>query len=42
MREYDGTTTDTNMEKYENNGKSIYFWFDDDNKMGYKYIFSIT
>ena len=30
------------MEKYDNNGKGWYFWFDDDNNMSYKYILSIT
>ena len=29
-------------EKYDNNGKGGYFRFDDDNKMDYKYILSIT
>ena len=29
-------------EKYDNNGKGWYFQFDDDNKMSYKYILSIT
>ena len=31
-----------NYKKYDNNGKSWYFRFDYDNKMGYKYILSIT
>ena len=26
------------MEKYDNNGKGWYFQFEDDDKMGYKYI----
>ena len=38
MTEYGSTTT----EKYDNNGKGGYFRFDDDNKMDYKYILSIT
>ena len=43
MTEYDMTTiSDTTMEKYDNNGKGGYFRFDDDNKMGYEYIISIT
>ena len=29
-------------ENYDNNGKGGYFRFDDDNKMNYKYIISIT
>ena len=29
------------MEKYDNNGKGWYFWFDDNN-MSYEYILSIT
>ena len=29
-------------EKYDNNGKGGYFRFDDDNKMGYEYMLSIT
>ena len=32
----------TTTEKYDNNGKGGYFRFDDDNKMGYEYILSIT
>ena len=32
----------TTTEKYDDNGKGGYFRFDDDNKMGYKYILSIT
>ena len=32
----------TTTEKYENNGKGWYFPFDDDNKMSYNYILSIT
>ena len=32
----------TTTEKYENNGKGGYFRFDDDNKMSYRYILSIT
>ena len=32
----------TTTEKYENNGNGWYFWFDDDNKVNYKYILSIT
>ena len=32
----------TTTEKYDNNGKGGYFRFDDDNKMGYGYILSIT
>ena len=43
MTEYDSTTiSDTTTEKYDNNGKGGYFRFDDDNKMGYEYIISIT
>ena len=30
------------MEKYDNNGNGGYFRFDDDNKMSYRYILSIT
>ena len=30
------------MEKYDNDGKDWYFRFDDDDKMNYKYILSIT
>ena len=29
------------MDKYENNEKGGYFWFDDDNNMSYRYILSI-
>ena len=36
LTEYDATTIS------DNNGKDWYFWFDDDNKMRYKYILSIT
>ena len=32
----------TNTEKYDNDGKSWYFQFDDDDKMSYKYVPSIT
>ena len=32
----------TTTEKYDNNGKSGYFLFDDDNKVSYRYILSIT
>ena len=32
----------TTTEKYDNNGKGGYFRFDDENKMSYKYILSIT
>ena len=28
--------------KYDNNGKVLYFRFDDENKMNYKYILTIT
>ena len=44
MTEYDSTTiSDTQpRKKYDNNGKGGYFRFDDDNKMGYEYILSIT
>ena len=28
-----------NYENYDNSGKYLYFWFDDGNKMGYKYPF---
>ena len=44
MTEYGSTTiSDTQpREKYDNNGKGGYFRFDDDNKMDYKYILSIT
>ena len=31
-----------NHGKYDNNGKGGYLRFDDDNKMGYEYILSIT
>ena len=31
-----------NHGKYDNNGKGGYFGFDDDDKMGYEYILSIT
>ena len=31
-----------NHGKYDNNGKGGYFRFDDDDKMGYEYILSIT
>ena len=32
----------TATEKYDNNGKGWYFRSEDDNKMNYKYILSIT
>ena len=32
----------TTTEKYDNSGKGGYFRFDDDNKMDYRYILSIT
>ena len=32
----------TTTEKYDNNGKGGYFRFDDDHKMSYRYILSIT
>ena len=32
----------TTAEKYDNNGKGWYFQFDDDNKMSYEYILSMT
>ena len=40
---YGGTATiGTQPRKYDNNGKNRYFRFDDDNKMSYKYILSVT
>ena len=33
---------DTTIEKYGNNRKSTYIWFDDDIRMSYEYIFSIS
>ena len=39
VTEYDVTNTTT--EKYDKNGKVLYFRFDDDD-MSYKYILSIT
>ena len=40
---YDGTSSsDTQLRKYDNNGKDRYIRCDDDNKMSYKYILSIT
>ena len=32
----------TTTEKYDKNGKGVYFRLDDDNNMGYRYILSIT
>ena len=31
-----------NHRKYDNNGKSLYFRFDDDDTMSYNYIIEIT
>ena len=43
MTKYDSTTiSDTQPRKNDNNGKGGYFRFDDDNKMGYENILSIT
>ena len=43
MPAYDGTSSSgTQPRKYGNNGKGRYIRFDDDNKMSYKYILSIT
>ena len=45
MTEYDSTTisdTQPPRKKYDKNGKGGYFRCDDDNKMGYEYILSIT
>ena len=28
--------------KYDNNGKVLYFRFDDENKMNYKYVFNAS
>ena len=41
---YDDTATlgAQQWKKYESSAKSWYFWFEEDNKMSYRYIFSIT
>ena len=41
---YDGTTTSGTQAriKHDNNGKGLYFRFDDGDKMNYKYIISTT
>ena len=40
---YDGTTTSgTQPWKNDKNGKGWYLLFDDDNKMSYEYILSVT
>ena len=36
------TTSGTQQGKYDNNRKGLYFRFDDDDKMIYKHILSIT
>ena len=38
----DTITSDTPTEKYDKKGWYMYFQFDDDNKMSFKYVFLTT